>query len=386
MATQRTTDKGSNMKAILALAVLAAVGLAGCGTSTSGGSATPATGGSTHQSGPLKVVFLYGNPPNTPAWEATFEQARKQLQADFGNAIVTSYKVAPDDPSAASDVENLIRGGANLIIGTSYGHGKMLISEAQKHPGVHFMVTEFTPPSNLTNIVGYDIGIEDGWYLAGMSIGAVMKQQGASKAGWLDGFAIPYELRSIDAFTLGMQKMVPGATTQTVITNSWYDPAKESEAASGLVSAGAGSIAEGLSSPSAGKVATQYNKPFGAVYALTTFAPKVQITGPSYQWAALIKPYIQKLLNGEDTWKPILVYDGAKEGAISISPFGPMYNKFATPAEKQEVAKARQQLDSGQLTVLPGSVQQLESLNYVVPGVSGINNVPVKKVTVTTTG
>jgi basic membrane protein A and related proteins len=359
--------------------------IAGCGTSTSGatGGAVQSTSSSSSQatSGkPLKVVFFYDDPANTPGWESTFEQARHQLDEEFGNKISTSYVVSPDGPNSPQAITNLVQNGANLIIDTSY-YGNDFNQAAKKYPNVHFLTTEGTIPSGVSNAIEYDMAAEDGWYLSGMAVGAVMKNAHKTSAGWVDGYAIPYDLRQIDGFTLGMQRMDPGATTHVVLTNSWYDPNKEAQAANSLVAIGVGSLNEGINSPVVAKAAEQAGLPMSGVYPLTTFAPNSAVTGPEYQWAAIFAPAIKMLLDGQTTWKPTLWYYGAHQGAITISAFGKMFQQ-ATSAQKNEIEQAAEQLTAGKLVVLPGTADQLESLNYVVPGVRGVPNVKTVAVSV----
>ena len=60
----------------------------------------------------------------------------------------------------------------------------------------------------------------------------------ASKLGSVSAFAIPELITSINAFTLGAQSVNPDVEVSVVWVNTWFDPAKEQEAAKALIAQG----------------------------------------------------------------------------------------------------------------------------------------------------
>ena len=58
-------------------------------------------------------------------------------------------------------------------------------------------------------------------------------------AGYVAGFAVPEVVQGINAFALGMRAANPKAVVKVVWLNTWFDPAREGEAAQTLVNQGA---------------------------------------------------------------------------------------------------------------------------------------------------
>ena len=54
------------------------------------------------------------------------------------------------------------------------------------------------------------------------------------------GFPTPGVVQGINAFALGMRAANPKAQVKVVWLNTWFDPAKEREAAQSLINDGAG--------------------------------------------------------------------------------------------------------------------------------------------------
>ena len=73
-------------------------------------------------------------------------------------------------------------------------------------------------------------------------------------AGYVAGFPVPEVVQGINAFALGMRSVNPKATVRVVWLNSWFDPAREREAALTLVNQGADVLANHTASPAVATV------------------------------------------------------------------------------------------------------------------------------------
>jgi basic membrane lipoprotein Med (substrate-binding protein (PBP1-ABC) superfamily) len=76
----------------------------------------------------------------------------------------------------------------------------------------------------------------EGAYLNGVIAGKMSKTK---TLGFIASFPVPEVIRNINAFTLGAQSVNPAIKTKVIWVNSWYDPAKERQAAETLVAQGA---------------------------------------------------------------------------------------------------------------------------------------------------
>ncbi len=361
-----------NRRWVRLMAVIFTLGFvaSGCGGDEDSAAEPPA--GSAEPAGPVEVVFIYENPSKTVGWESTFEDDRLALDEQFGDQIVTSFvDRVPASPEGRNEIKRIAANGPDLIIGTTFGHGKFMQELATEFPEVHFLVSQFEVPEGVENFSGYDLRVEDGWYLSGVAAGMVAANTGEKAVGWIDGFAIPFELRQLNGFTLGYQEVVPDGKVQVVLTNSWYDPQAAAQASNGLLDAGSGMLASALSDPTVGEIAEQRNVPYSAVYPLTTFTPNSGVTGPRFRWEALFAPKIQSIIDG--TWEPTYDYFGAKEGAMDVAPFEKAFTENVTQEQVDEYEQIAKALTDGEIVVLPGTTEELTTLNYVVPGVGGLD-------------
>ena len=67
--------------------------------------------------------------------------------------------------------------------------------------------------------------------------------------GYVGAFPIPEVVAGINSYFLGAQSVNPGVKIKVVWVNSWYDPAKEADAAKALLDQGVDVIAQHTDSP-----------------------------------------------------------------------------------------------------------------------------------------
>jgi len=129
---------------------------------------------------------------------------------------------------------------------------------------------------------------------------------------------IPEVVRNINAFTLGAQSVNPKVKTKVVWVNEWFNPPKETEAATSLINSGADVLFQNTDSPAVLKTAEEKGKrAFGWDSDMTAYGPKAHLASAIINWTPY---YIQatrdalegKWAVGAHTWS------GVKEGAIDI--------------------------------------------------------------------
>jgi basic membrane protein A len=128
-------------------------------------------------------------------------------------------------------------------------------------------------------------------------------------------------IREINAVALGAQAMHSGATVQVEWTNTWFDPAKEKQAAQSLIQRGVDAIGQGQDSPATGDAAKAAGvKWTGYDSDQQAFAPDVWLTGTVYNWGPYYIKRVQAVLDG--TWKTGSYYGSMKDNFVDIAPFG----------------------------------------------------------------
>jgi basic membrane protein A and related proteins len=190
-------------------------------------------------------------------------------------------------------------------------------------------------------------------------------------------------LQGINAFTLGMRSVNPKAQVKVVWLGTWFDPAKERDAAMTLFNQDADVIAFHTASSAVmaaaqerGKLAVAYHSDMRKV------APDAQIVAVTHEWGDYYKRRTQAVLQGN--WKPGNVWGGVKEGMIRVGDFG-----TKTPKAVQDEVLAREKdIAAGKLHPFTGPIadneghevlaagrsmtdEQILTMNFLVSGVQG---------------
>ncbi len=217
-----------------------------------------------------------------------------------------------------SDIERVIRGyaqkGFDVIFTTSFEYMDPTIEVAADFPKIIFEhCSGFKTAENAGNYFGR---IYQGRYLSGLVAGKMTK---SNILGYVAAHPIPEVIRGINSFAKGVREANPDAVVKVVWTGSWYDPAKEKEAALSLINAGADVIAQHQDSPAA-QEAAQDHKVYSVGYNndMSHFAPDAHLTAPIWHWSVYYEMVINQIKDGTGLPVPI----GAVLKWHRIAPFG----------------------------------------------------------------
>ena len=108
-----------------------------------------------------------------------------------------------------------------------------MLKVAAKFPDVKF--EHATGYKTADNVDTYNAKFHEGRYVIGQ-IAAKMSKTGT--AGYIVSFPIPEVVAGINAFMLGAQIVNPDFKVKIIWANTWFDPAKEADAAKVLLSTG----------------------------------------------------------------------------------------------------------------------------------------------------
>ncbi|MDE2300095.1 MAG: BMP family ABC transporter substrate-binding protein, partial [Burkholderiales bacterium] len=163
-------------------ALAAAAALAGCGkkeqapAADAGASAAPmaAASAAPAKPEPLKIAFAYVGPVGDGGWTFAHDNARKALQKEFGDRIVTSYvEKVPEGADAERVFRDMASQGNKLIFGTTFGYMEPMLKAAADLPDVKF--EHATGYKTAANMNTYDSRTYEGAYLAGVIAGGMTK-------------------------------------------------------------------------------------------------------------------------------------------------------------------------------------------------------------------
>jgi len=311
-----------NKRSLLRVAALSAISaavLVGCGKKEEAKPAEAAPAPAQAASAPpkpdpLKIAFAYVGPVGDGGWTFAHDTARKALEKEFGDKIVTSFvENVPESADAERVIRDMASQGNKLIFGTTFGYMEPMLKVAADNKGVWF--EHATGYKQAENMRTYDSRTYEGAYMAGVIAGKMTK---TNTLGIVASIPIPEVIRNINSFTLGAQSSNPKIKTKVVWVNAWFSPPKETEAATALINGGADVLFQNTDSAAVLKTAQEKGKrAFGWDSDMTAYGPTAHLGSAIINWAPYYIKATKEALDG--SWKGGTgVWWGHKEGAIDM--------------------------------------------------------------------
>ena len=280
----------------------------------------------------LKAAWIYVSPIGEAGWTYQHEQARRQVQKDFGSSVQTTFVAdVPEGHDAERVLRDLARQGNQIIFTTSFGYMEPAMRVAREFPAVKFEV--LTGYKLAANVAIANARYYEGRYLAGIAAARMSQSQ---QVGYVAAFPIPEVLQGINAFALGMQSVNPKAQVKVIWLNEWFNPAREREAAMALINQGADVLSFHAVSAAVAQAAQERGKYVVTYHSdMRKFAPDAQIAAITHHWGDYEIGRIRALQSGQ--WRSQNVWQGVKQGAVRVGDFG-----HKVPAHVQQEMLARQ--------------------------------------------
>ena len=328
---------------------------------------------------PLKIAFAYVGPVGDGGWTFAHDQGRKAVEKEFGDKVVTSFvESVPEGADAERVFRDMVGQGNKLIFGATFGYMEPMLKVAADNPAVHF--EHATGYKTADNMRTYDSRTYEGAYMAGVIAGKMSK---SGRLGVVASVPIPEVIRNINSFTLGAQSVNPKVKTRVVWVNEWFNPPKETEAATSLINGGADVLFQNTDSPAVLKTAEEKGKrAFGWDSDMTAYGPKAHLASSIINWGPYYIKAVHDQLDG--TWKSDKSWWGVKEGAIdlvSIAEDVPAETKAKIDEIKAGLKDGSFAIWKGPITDNTGKVQVakdqvaddafLGGINFFVKGVEG---------------
>ena len=335
---------------------------------------------------PLKIGFVYVAPLTDTGWVHQHDQGRKALEAALNlpgqtPRVQTTYvENVSEGPDAERVIRDLVQQGNKLIFTPSFGYMEPTLKVAQEFPDVRF--ESITGYKTAANVATANARYYEGRYLSGVAAGRMSKTH---LAGYVAGFPIPEVLQGINAFTLGMRSVDPSAQVKVIWLNSWFDPARERDAAVTLfnqhvdvIAFHTASNAVMVAAQERGKLAVAYHSDMRSV------APDAQIVAVTHEWGGYYTQRAQAVLDG--TWKSGKVWGGVRQGMVRVGDFGsrvPLQVQQEVLARQKDIAAGRLQPfaarqavrdNQGHVVIAAGKSltdAQILEMNWLVQGVQG---------------
>jgi simple sugar transport system substrate-binding protein len=336
------------------------------------------------QAAPLQACFVYVSPVGQAGWTYQHDLGRQAMASALGELVQTRFvEAVAEGPDSERVMRDLAQQGCNLIFATSFGYLEPALRVAADFPAVRF--EHAGGYKTAPNLGTYNARYYEARWLAGWLAG---KQSKTGVAGYVAGFPVPEVVQGVNAFTLGMRAANPRAEVKLVWINTWFDPAREREAAITLVAQGADVLTNHSGSPAVAQAAEEKGVMLLAYQSdMSRFAPNAQLAAVTHHWGGYYTQVGSAVL--ANAWRPQAVWGGMKDGLVQLSAVNP-----ALPAAvKAELAQRQLAIvdgrfkpfaaplvdNQGRIRLAQGALgdAQIATMDWLVQGVSG--NLPAAR-------
>ena len=294
---------------MVALTAVTAAALVACGKKEEApAAAAPA------KAEPLKVAFAYVGPVGDGGWTFAHDNGRKAVEKEFGDKVVTSFvENVPESADAERVIRDMASQGNKIIFGTTFGYMEPMLKVAGDMADVKF--EHATGYKQAANMNTYDSRTYQGAYMAGVVAGKMTK---TNTLGVVASIPIPEVIRNINSFTLGAQSVNPKIKTKVVWVNEWFNPPKETEAATSLINGGADILMQNTDSSAVLQTAEKMGKrAFGWDSDMSAYGPKAHLGSAVINWGPYYVKAVRDVLEGKWAGQQATWW-GVKEGAIDF--------------------------------------------------------------------
>lgn len=309
---------------------------------------------------PLKVGFVYVGPVGDGGWTYEHDQGRLAVEAEFGDKVETVYQEnVPEGADAERVMTQMALSGAKLIFTTSFGYMDPTINVAAKFPDVKF--EHATGYKRADNVSTYSARFYEGRAIQGHIAGKMTK---SNKIGYIASFPIPEVIRGINAAYIHAKKVNPDVEFSIIWAYTWFDPAKEADAATALIEQGADVILQHTDSTApqaaaekAGGVIT-----FGQASDMAEYGPLPRVSSIIDNWAPYYIDRVRAVMDG--TWESKDTWDGIAPGMVEIGEISD-----AVPADvKAEALALKDSISSGAYHVFTGPLNKQDGSAWLADG------------------
>ncbi|WP_299846776.1 BMP family ABC transporter substrate-binding protein [uncultured Paracoccus sp.] len=307
----------------------------------------------------LKVGFIYVGPVGDGGWTYQHDLGRQAIEAEYGDKIETTFiESVPEGADAERALTQLALAGNKLIFATSFGFMDAVVNVAAKFPDVKF--EHATGYKRADNVATYDARFYEGRAVIGTIAGRMTK---SNKIGYIGSFPIPEVIQGINSAYIHAKKVNPDVEMKVVWVYSWFDPAKEADAAAALIAEGVDVFMQHTDSTAPLAKAQEAGAlGFGQASDMANFAPSPRISSIIDNWAPYYIKRVGAALDG--SWKSEGTWAGIGDGEVVIGEI-----TETVPAEvKAEAEALRDQIASGAYHPFTGPLKKADGSDWLAEG------------------
>ena len=328
-----------------------------------------------------KVGFVFVGPIGDGGWTYEHNKGREAVEEAFGDSVETVYvENVAEGPDAERVMTQMALDGADLIFTTSFGYMDATNNVAAKFPDVKF--EHATGYKRLhPNVSTYSARFYEGRAIQGHIAGNMTE---SNIVGYIASFPIPEVIRGINSAYIHAAKVNPDVEFKIIWVYTWFDPAKEADAAKALIEQGADvvlqhtdSTAPQAAAQEAGNVVT-----FGQASDMGQYAPFPRVSSIIDDWAPYYIARTKAVMDG--TWESTDTWDGIGPGMVGIGEISdrvPANVKEEALAMKAALGDGSYHAFTGPLNKQDGSAWladgetaddgTLAGMNFYVEGITG---------------
>ena len=307
-----------------------------------------------------KVGFVYVGPVGDGGWTYEHNKGRLAVEAEFGDKVETVFvESVPEGADAERVMTQMALQGADLIFTTSFGYMYPTINVAKKFPDVKF--EHATGYKTAENVSVYSARFYEGRAIQGQIAGNMTE---SNIIGYIGSFPIPEVIRGINSAFIHARKVNPDVEFKIVWAYTWFDPAKEADAAKVLIEQGADVILQHTDStaPLAAAAAAGNVVGFGQASDMAEFKDGTRVSSIIDDWAPYYIARTKAVMDG--TWETMSTWDGIGAGMVGI---GEITDKV--PANvKAEALAMKAALADGSYHAFTGPINKQDGSAWLAEG------------------
>jgi basic membrane protein A len=308
---------------------------------------------------PLKVVWLYYGPKQDKGWNSTNAAAEAQVAATYGKRVANVDAVnVPFSNQATQIAEQEVAQGAGVLVDFS-GFGSLVTKVCTAHKEIKCL--EVAPQGPMPpNTVGWTPQYWAAEYVAGVAAGSETR---SNTTGYILPYQIPLAYGPLNSFTLGCRSVDPRCVVRTEVTNNYYNPPVEAQAANTLIDAHADVLRAWLNDQAFCVVAQKHGvKAVGEFFDASAQCPTSIITTVTMNFSKFYVAEIGGILSGQFHHANFIVLP--VESSIGLGRFG----SFVSAQARNRVRTTLARLASGKLNPWSGPISDTKGAVRVPRG------------------
>lgn len=309
---------------------------------------------------PLGITLVVPSPIGDVGWGHALKAGLEPVKAAYGDAVkITVLENIAEGPDADRIMTKTVADGNKFLVAGSFGYQNGAMQIARRNPDVSVLhASGFMVAPNFSPFAAR---YYQGTYLMGMAAAALSK---TGKLGSVSAFAIPELITSINAFTLGAQAINPAIEVSVVWVNSWFDPAKEQEAAKALIAQGCDVIfSNAQDTPSVISLCEEAGVyAFNLNSSMKSYAPKTYLGCVATDWSPYFKAQVDAHLSGKFTGASAFL--GVADKVVQTVDWNP-----AIPAETMaKIKDVEAKIADGSFSPFTGPITKADGSEGVAAG------------------